>query len=100
MARCCGGKNAGKPITVPRYLAGLTVFATYHGAVLVGLHAAARVVPAIGHVRDFHRTLFKDELRQIIGREGINVGGWVEPVEIDEYCEIPVAEFDDERIAA
>ena len=26
MGRCCGGKNAGKPITVPRYLAGLGVF--------------------------------------------------------------------------
>ncbi|MCP4868117.1 MAG: hypothetical protein GY898_05310 [Proteobacteria bacterium] len=96
MARCCGGKNAGKPITVPRYLAGLAVFATYHSVVAVGLRAAARVKPEISHVRDFHRTVFKDELKEVIRRDGINVGGWVEPVQIDEYCAIELPLFDDE----
>ncbi len=94
MARCCGGKNAGKPITVPRYLAGLAVFAGYHSVVLVGLRVAAKVKPEIAHVRDFHRNVFKDELKEVLTRDGIHVGGWVAPVEIDEYCAIELPDFD------
>ena len=94
MARCCGGKNAGKPITVPRYLAGLAVFTGYHSAVALGLHAAAIPLPGIKHVRDFHRRLFKDELKQVLERDGINVGGWLAPVKVKEYCEVPLPDFD------
>jgi hypothetical protein len=94
MARCCGGKNAGKPITVPRYLAGLAVFAGYHSVVALGLHAVAIPVPGIKHVRDFHRRLFRDELKQVLAREGIHVGGWRSPVEVEERCEVPMPDFD------
>ena len=41
MATCCGGKNAGKPISWTRYLAGCGVFFTYHSAVAAALHVAA-----------------------------------------------------------
>jgi len=94
MARCCGGKNAGKPITIPRYLAGLAVFASYHAVVGVGLHVAAVPMPGIKHVRDFHRKVFKDELKEVLGREGINVGGWRHAIEVDDYCEIALPDFD------
>ncbi len=93
MARCCGGKNAGKPITVPRYLAGLGVFVGYHSAVAIGLHAVCLPVRRLRHVRDFHRTVFKDELKDILSRDGINVGGLLRPVDVDQFCEVALPEF-------
>ncbi len=93
MARCCGGKNAGKPITVPRYLAGLGVFVGYHSAVAVGMTAVCAALPRLAHVRDFHRTVFKDELKEILRRDGINVGGLLRPTEVDAFCEVPLPEF-------
>ena len=75
MADCCGGKNAGKPISVPRYLAGLGVFFAYHGSVSVALHALAVPMPHLRKVRDFHRQLFIQEGKEVLRREDINVGG-------------------------
>ncbi len=74
MGSCCGGKNAGKPISWPRYLAGLTVFCGYHGAVLGTLAAASLPFPRLRQVRDFHAQVFRNDLREIVAREDINVG--------------------------
>jgi hypothetical protein len=54
MADCCGGKNAGKPISLPRYLAGLGVFFAYHGTICATLHVAAIPMKRLRKVRDFH----------------------------------------------
>ena len=98
MGKCCGGKNAGKPISVPRYVAGLGVFCTYHTAVRVLLRVAAKPLPQLGVVRDFHRQLYRDELHEILRRDGVNIGGLFRvPVQADacdiggvEAFEIPV----------
>ncbi len=75
MANCCGGKNAGKPITWKRYLAGLTVFVGYHGAMRVALSGASVAIPSLRKVRDFHRTVFETELKEVLQLEDINVNG-------------------------
>ena len=84
MGRCCGGKNAGKPISWGRYAAGLGVFVGYHGAVGTLLHAAAIPVPALRKVRDFHRQVCLTELAEILAREDIHVGPASSPAE--EAC--------------
>lgn len=74
MGRCCGGKNAGKPISWGRYLTGVGVFCAYHGTVGAVLHAAAVPVPALRKVRDFHREVSLRDLGEILRREDIVVG--------------------------
>ena len=73
MGRCCGGKNAGKPISLPRYIAGIGVFCTYHTAVHAMLKIASVPKPDLRKVRDFHSQLFKTELKEILAREDINL---------------------------
>lgn len=90
MGRCCGGKNAGKPITVPRYLAGLGVFCGYHAAVQVLLRVASRPLPQLRDVRDFQAKVFRDELRDLLQRDEINVGGLVKPDAWDPSCEVGI----------
>ena len=87
MGRCCGGKNAGKPISWSRYALGLGVFCGYHGAIGALLHVAA--VPNAGwrKVRDFHKDVCLDELRQILLRQDVNVGG-VAPQPDDPSCPV------------
>ncbi len=75
MANCCGGKNAGKPISWGRYAAGLGVFVGYHGAMRVLLEAASRVSPDLKKVRDFHKSVFETELKEVLRLEDINVNG-------------------------
>ncbi|MBM4343168.1 MAG: hypothetical protein FJ100_07290 [Deltaproteobacteria bacterium] len=75
MGRCCGGKNAGKPISRGRYAVGLGVFCGYHGAVGALLHAAAIPVPALRKVRDFHRSIASTELKEILALRDINLNG-------------------------
>lgn len=87
MGRCCGGKNAGKPISITRYLAGLFVFGTYHGSVSLVLHTLALPFPRLRKVRDFHRELMMRDLREVLAREDINING-PEPVD-EEACPIP-----------
>lgn len=87
MGKCCGGKNAGKPISLPRYLAGLGIFCTYHSTVAVMLKVAARPIPHLRPVRDFHSQLFRDELKEILAREDINLQSRVLKQE-DEFCAI------------
>ncbi len=87
MGRCCGGKNAGKPISRTRYLAGLTVFGVYHGAIATLLHAAALPFPHLRKVRDFHRQVAGTDLGEILQREDINING-PSPQE-EEPCPIP-----------
>jgi len=91
MADCCGGKNAGKRISVSRYLAGLGVFVGYHGAVTTALHALAVPFPALKKVRDFQRTVFMTELKEVVSLEDINVRGRLDGQE-PEACE--VSDFD------
>jgi len=91
MADCCGGKNAGKPISLPRYLAGLGVFFAYHGTICATLHVAAVPVKRLRKVRDFHRKLFIQEGLEVLRREDINVGKKESTVE--EACPVePMAD--------
>jgi hypothetical protein len=95
MADCCGGKNAGKPISLPRYLAGLGVFFAYHGTVCATLHVVAVPVKSLRKVRDFHRKLFIQEGLEVLKREDINVGKKNHVAE--EACPIePMAESETE----
>lgn len=88
MANCCGGKNAGKPISWPRYLAGVAVFFAYHGAVSVALHAASVPRPRWRQVRDFHRRVFFTEGVEVLRRHNINVNG---PEPAPAACAVPTA---------
>ncbi len=90
MANCCGGKNAGKPISWGRYMTGLGVFLGYHGAVGTVLHAAAVPFPGLRRVRDFHRQVFLTELREVARLEDINVNGRLDHVQ--KACEIDVSD--------
>jgi hypothetical protein len=87
MGRCCGGKNAGKPISLPRYIAGIGVFCVYHTAIKVVLEVASVPRPDLRKVRDFHSTLFKVELKEILAREDINLPSRLLPQD-DEFCPI------------
>lgn len=84
MAGCCGGKNAGKPIGLVRYLAGLAFFTTYHGVVHTALFGAALAAPRLAPVRDFHGHYFRHLLREAMARDGITVG----ETSPDEACRI------------
>lgn len=85
MAGCCGGKNAGKPISRARYALGLAFFTGYHGAVHAALSGAALLSPRMAPVRAFHTNYFGHLLREAVGREGIVVG---ESAESDESCRV------------
>ena len=93
MGKCCGGKNAGKPISMPRYLAGLGIFLSYHSVVNVALRGVAVPVPALRKVRDFHTQLFTDELKEILAREDINLQSRLLGRDEDEFCAIDEGGF-------
>ena len=75
MGSCCGGKNAGKPVSWPRFLAGVGVSVAYHGAVSALLHAVAIPFRRFRVVRDFQRALFMKEMREVMARVDITVQG-------------------------
>jgi hypothetical protein len=75
MAGCCGGKNAGKPISWPRYIAGVAFFTAYHSAVHAALLAASSVNRRYTHVRRFHGQYFRHLLRETVTRQGITLPG-------------------------
>jgi hypothetical protein len=87
MGRCCGGKNAGKPISWSRYALGLGVFCAYHGAIGTLLHVAAVPWRDLRKVRDFHRQVARRELGEILRRVDINVNG-PDPAS-QEACDVP-----------
>ena len=87
MATCCGGKNAGKPIGKGRYLAGLSVFLGYHGGMRVLLSAASVVMPDLKKVRDFHKDVFRTDLKEILALEDINLDGRFQQGEL-AACEV------------
>jgi len=98
MAECCGGKNAGKPISWKRYLSGLGVFLGYHGSVTVALHALSVPFPQLKKIRNFQRTVFVEELKEILNLEDINVNGRLDdnmPVAACEMPDIPTAVIKD-----
>ena len=101
MANCCSGKNAGKKISWPRYMAGLFVFFGYHSTVATALHLAAIPIPRLRRVRDFHRGVFIAEGREVLRMEDINVNGRLDEAEPME-CEIEPtsSDPDQERTAA
>lgn len=86
MANCCGGKNAGKPINLRRYLAGLGVFLGYHGGMRVLLSTASIPIPALRKVRDFHRQVMEQDLKEILALQDINLNGRLD----DQVVECPV----------
>ncbi len=75
MAGCCGGKNAGKPITRGRYALGMAFFAAYHAAVQLALSGVGLVSPRFRPVRDFHRRYFAHLFKETCRREGISLIG-------------------------
>lgn len=88
MARCCGGRNAGKPIPAARYALGLLVLLGYHGAVGTLLCVASRARPELRAVRDVHRDLLRVELGEVLARKGIRVRGWVRASRKEPGCEV------------
>ncbi len=91
MANCCGGKNAGKPITWGRYLSGLGVFIGYHGTMRVLLSGASVAIPSLRKVRDFHRSVFESELKEVLQLEDINVNGRLGETR-EEVCAVDFAD--------
>ena len=89
MATCCGGKNAGKPISKGRYLAGLSVFLGYHGGMRALLVAASVPFPELRRVRDFHRDVFYTDLKEILTLEDINLDGRLNTGEA-AACPVPL----------
>lgn len=75
MAGCCGGKNAGKPISFSRYLLGLAFFSTYHLGVHTVLRAASLANSRLAPVRDFHAHYFSHLLQETLRRDGITLPG-------------------------
>jgi len=75
MAGCCGGKNAGRPISRRRYVLGLAFFATYHVAVHAALVAAGVLMPRLRPVKDFHRQYFAHLWHETWRQEGLTIGG-------------------------
>ena len=88
MGRCCGGKNAGLPISKRRYMAGLGVFLGYHSTVAVALHALAVPIPGLRRVRDFHRRVYLTELGEVLRREDININGPSPLDNSEQVCEV------------
>ena len=73
MGRCCGGKNAGKPISTPRWYLGRGVFLGYHLAVQTLMLAIGVPSPKVRSLARFHRQYVRELWRQIRDREGIKV---------------------------
>ncbi len=88
MGRCCGGKNAGLPISKRRYMAGLTVFVGYHSTVAVALHTLAVPFSGLRKVRDFHRQVYLTELGEVLRRDDININGPPPLDDSEQVCEV------------
>ncbi len=88
MGRCCGGKNAGLPISKRRYLAGLSVFVGYHSTVATALHVLAVPLPSLRRVRDFHRQVYLSELGEVLRLQDININGPAPGDDSEQVCEI------------
>ena len=88
MGKCCGGKNAGLPISKRRYLAGLGVFLGYHSTVAAALHTLAVPFPELRRVRDFHRKVYLTELGEVLRREDININGQLPDDNSEQICEV------------
>lgn len=95
MANCCGGKNAGKPVSTRRYLAGLGVFVGYHGAMRVMLEAASLPFPALRKVRDFHKEVFETELKEVLALEDINLNGRLGATRDEALGQVCAVDFED-----
>lgn len=80
MGRCCGGKNAGKPISPLRWYVGRGVFLGYHAVVqgmILSISPLSSTVRTLGR---FHRQYIRELWRQIGEREGIKVVDGHEPL--------------------
>lgn len=74
MARCCDGKNAFKPITKTRYLAGFILFYIMHIQCRMFLslrHAFIKKYPRYETLMQFYRIYFKDTLAEIKEKKGL-----------------------------
>ena len=63
------------------------MFCTYHTAIHAVLKVASVPRPDLEKVRDFHGRLFKDELKEILAREDINLPSRLLRKE-EEFCPI------------
>jgi len=75
MGRCCGGKNAGKPISKSRWLLGRAVFLGYHLVVQSMILAASPFSGAVRNLGKFHRQYMRELWRQIRDLDGIKLHG-------------------------
>lgn len=73
MGRCCGGKNAGKPITQTRWHIGRGIFLGYHLFVQCLMLMIGVLSPKVRRLAEFHRQYVRELWQQISGREGIKV---------------------------
>lgn len=73
MGRCCGGKNAGKPITPLRWYVGRGVFLGYHSVVQGMILSVSPFSSTVRTLGKFHRQYMRELWRQIAEREGIKV---------------------------
>lgn len=87
MGRCCGGKNAGKPISRYRWVIGQVIFLGYHLFVQCLMLSVAVVSPKMRQLSAFHRQYVLELWRQIRGHEGIKVLQGVEPESADAHDE-------------
>ena len=73
MGRCCGGKNAGKPISPLRWYVGRGVFLGYHSVVQGMILSVSPFSSTVRTLGKFHRQYMRELWRQIGEREGIKV---------------------------
>ncbi|MBM4387835.1 MAG: hypothetical protein FJ088_08860 [Deltaproteobacteria bacterium] len=75
MAGCCGGKDAGKPITGRKYYIGMALFVMYHLFVQTLLLVLSLFVKKYRKITKFHRIYFSHVLDEIKSKKGITIAG-------------------------
>lgn len=73
MGRCCGGKNAGQPISRSRWHIGRGIFLGYHLFVHCLMLGIGLLSPKVRKLAGFHRQYVRELWQQIRGHEGITV---------------------------
>ena len=71
---CCGGKDAGKPITATRYAIGLFMMLGTHIAIFFAVAALALFVPRYRRLLGPYVFYFRRTFRSVLSKERILVG--------------------------
>lgn len=83
---CCGGKNAGSPITSNRYLIGQILYLWYTGTVFAILFALSFFVKRFQNVRRFWGLYFPSTFSEIRTQKDIAIVDRPEAVEAAAPC--------------